>query len=1015
VAQRPHRRLAFPYEPLVVVAIVGVIAVVMSRGPVTTPSQAALPSLLSWSSNARPIEPRVSATRGWAPFRPQAPTADKEGDGARGRPAISLHVAAVVALLRGDSRQALEALNRQSTSSNDPAVWSDLSAAYYQTAVQYDAPAFLTSALAAADHALALNAELGAPLFNRALVLERLGLRSQAREAWQRFLAVESVGGWADEGRAHLGALAPVRPFLEVVDADYERAATNPAFVAGLAANDPFGARSAGVMEVLGRWGEAVLRNDTHAADRHFRVAANLGHAIARLNGDRLLAEAVAAIERRPDARPRLAGAHTQYLRGMTAVQSARPGEAEPILREAAATFAQANSPVALLAEHFSIITFSAQGRRGESGRLCQALLKRVGPEFPSLRALILSQLGVSRESRAEWGAAIEAIEESASIFARLGETKNVATQHRLLAFLYDRIDDRESAWRHRLAALHGLGGQRSLVLVKTVSSIVEAAILRSEWREALSFVTLQLEIARHIADDVQVADALLTRSILRERLSDNEGARSDGAEARAVAAGVRDAFYRRYLHVAGLRASAMRASTSPLHALAMLDEAVDFQATQSDRVNLPGLLLQRARARRRIGDLAGAVADVERGIFELERQRGSLPQGEARWGAFHGAAGLFDEGMELALETGDVDHAFRFTERSRARALIESYGATAEFDVRRLPLDIGVVSYTCLESRLVIFVATSSGVRAFPVPIRRDTLARDTEVLIRAVAENDSVNATRAGQIVYRHLFAPIEAALSAVSTIVIVPDATTSAIPFAALRHPKGELLLQKYAIVVASGAAVFAVAAERRAALTAKPSHAVVLSSSPPAGDPMALVFVEAEARRIAELYRSSSRIPEDAAQFDELSRLAPEADVLHFGGHAVGDDRGFEAASITLRQDGSERRVGPSEIAKLRLRRNATVVLAGCSTGRGVRRAAEGVVSVAYGFLSAGAPSVIATLWPINDKDAAIFFPRLHRRLTEGMRPAEALREAQRESIQRGDVPMSLWAAVENFGS
>jgi len=112
---------------------------------------------------------------------------------------------------------------------------------------------------------------------------------------------------------------------------------------------------------------------------------------------------------------------------------------------------------------------------------------------------------------------------------------------------------------------------------------------------------------------------------------------------------------------------------------------------------------------------------------------------------------------------------------------------------------------------------------------------------------------------------------------------------------------------------------------------------------------------------------------------------------------------------------ERRVGVAEIARLRLRPSSVVVLAGCSTARGERRASEGVISVAHGFLAAGAPSVIATLWPINDQAASVFFPRLHKRLAEGFSPAEALRQTQLESIRRGDVPASLWAAVQDIGS
>jgi CHAT domain-containing protein len=873
----------------------------------------------------------------------------------------------------------------------------------------------LANALAATDRALARDARYGEALFNRALMIERIGLRDDARDAWNRYLDVDSTGGWADEARAHVTALAPAKPFLEVLDGEYERAAKDSTAAATLVARDPFSARGMGVMEVLGRWGDAVTSGDEQAADRHLRVARQLGTAIVRRNGDRMLEQAVAAIDHAHDfARSRLAAAHVDYRRGIKAFQATRPGEAEPILRRTASEFAALNSPVAILAEHFAINAFYAQGHKDEAERQSQALLARVPWDFPSARALLLSQLGVAQGSHAAWGTAIRSLEESTALFESLGETQNVATQRRLLAFVYDRIDDRHTAWKYRLTALRGLGSQSSLMLAKTVSSIVDAAILHRDWHQAWSFVNLQLGIARRIEDRVQVADALMTRAVIRERIDDGIEARADLAEARTVAASVADPFYQQLLRVAELRTASMLATTPPTQAEAMLTEAIEFQKGRSDRLTLPGLFLQRARVRRTSGDRLGSFADVDRGIAELEQQRESLPAGEARWGAFHGAEELFGLGVELALDAGQIERAFRFAERSRARTLLESYDRSPELDLRRLSAGTLIIEYATLPTRLVIFTVTAAGVRATPVPIAPETLARDTEAMSRALRKGEVPEANRSAAIAYLHLIAPIETSLSDATAIVFVPDGATSAVPFALLRDARGSYLFERYPISVASGAAAFAAAHERRSSAKA-PESVLVLSAPSAATGSGNLEFADAEARQIASLYRSATRIREDAAQLDELIRRAPEADVIHFGGHAIGDDRGFEPASIVVRQNGTERRVGVGEVAKLHLRRTATVILAGCSTARGESRAAEGVISVAHGFLSAGAPTVIATLWPIDDEASATFFPRLHRRLAEGMPPAQALREAQRESIQRGDVPMSLWAAVEDFGS
>ena len=98
-----------------------------------------------------------------------------------------------------------------------------------------------------------------------------------------------------------------------------------------------------------------------------------------------------------------------------------------------------------------------------------------------------------------------------------------------------------------------------------------------------------------------------------------------------------------------------------------------------------------------------------------------------------------------------------------------------------------------------------------------------------------------------------------------------------------------------------------------------------------------------------------------------------------------------------------------------RHTRVVVLAACSSARGEERAGEGGISVARAFLAAGVPNVIATLWPIDDAAAADFFPRVHRHLAAGVAPAEALRAAQLECIQRREAPLGIWAAVQILGS
>jgi len=1004
---RVRRRLTWALVPLIAFAIAAAVWL-----PAQSPKPFSITSLLPASLlRTRPVEARVSGLA-WAPFaRKSLAPVQKAAGLTRGESwGVERQRRGLLELLVGDPRDAVATLEKASAT-NQPDVWSDLAAAYHEVAVVDHAPELLAEALCAADRALAVEPDRAEALFNRALALDHLGLRIDARAAWSHYLAVDPASGWADEARRHLGALPPERPFLQVLDEQYDRVARDSTAAAALYARDPFGARGQGIVEVLGRWGHAMVRGDVREAARHLDVARQLGRVVAR-GGDHTLEKAVAAIDRAEDRRP-LAAAHADFHDGMKAIHTS-PEQAEALLRRAAAAFRATGSPMLYPSSHFAAASAYLQGRRDDAATQLGALLAETPAEFPAYRGFMLWQLGNHRDARGEWGAAIAFYEQSTALFESVGERGNVATLRQILAGIYEKTGDPETAWKNRVASIGGPGMRANMIDERKVWSIAEAAILRRDWHMASSFLAVYAEVVRRSANDARFADALLLRAVVRDRLGDSKGAVAHIDEARLVASRVDDASYRGMLRASESRSVAMLHATPPATAETLLTRAIDYEETHGHPSALPALLLLRARARRVENDSSGALDDLERGIEQLERHRESLPEGAARWGAFHGAEELFEEAVDLAMSAGDHEAAFRYSEEARARALLDSYGATPDADLRAIPRGTVVVEYATLPASLAIFVADANGVVATKMSLSRAALAAEARTFAAALQDNRASHATRRGASLYGHLIAPIASRLTGAETVVFVPDGILATVPFGALVDPRGDYLLQQHAVVVAPSTAAFIVANQRRGRRAA-PRSALVVTASAPSAAGGNLQFVETEATRILQHYRITDRIGEDAVQFDELTARGPAADVIHFGGHAVGDPRGYEPASIVLRNRGEERRVGVAEIAKLRLDRTAVVVLAGCSTARGQRRAAEGVISVAHGFLSAGVPSAVATLWPISDRSAARFFPRLHEKLAAGLAPAEALRQVQLEAIRSGEIPSSMWAAVQVIGS
>jgi len=145
-------------------------------------------------------------------------------------------------------------------------------------------------------------------------------------------------------------------------------------------------------------------------------------------------------------------------------------------------------------------------------------------------------------------------------------------------------------------------------------------------------------------------------------------------------------------------------------------------------------------------------------------------------------------------------------------------------------------------------------------------------------------------------------------------------------------------------------------------------------------------------------------------------AREPEVVHRAAHLVPSTAvpGQRLLALRLGPTGRLELVGPVEISRWRYKLG-TVVLSGCSSASGPVLPAEGLMGMTRAWLAAGAQSVVASLWPVDD-DSGEFFSAFYRHLArepvqKQSGAAEALRRAQLEMI-RSDTWRSrpeYWAA------
>jgi CHAT domain-containing protein len=124
------------------------------------------------------------------------------------------------------------------------------------------------------------------------------------------------------------------------------------------------------------------------------------------------------------------------------------------------------------------------------------------------------------------------------------------------------------------------------------------------------------------------------------------------------------------------------------------------------------------------------------------------------------------------------------------------------------------------------------------------------------------------------------------------------------------------------------------------------------------------------------------------------------IIHLAMHGVLDSLRPILSSLAFSEDNDSLEsnfLQAHEISKMQLNADL-VVLSACETGYGNFEQGNGIASLARAFMYAGAPSLIVSLWSIEDKTGADIMKKLYHNLAKGMRKDEALKKAKLDYIQ-----------------
>ncbi len=154
--------------------------------------------------------------------------------------------------------------------------------------------------------------------------------------------------------------------------------------------------------------------------------------------------------------------------------------------------------------------------------------------------------------------------------------------------------------------------------------------------------------------------------------------------------------------------------------------------------------------------------------------------------------------------------------------------------------------------------------------------------------------------------------------------------------------------------------------------------------------------------------------------EFKRIASNYHIIHLAVHGESDTTSSMNTKLIFKNELDTLEDGElymHELFGLDLSHTELAVLSACETGIGKSYTGEGVFSMARGFAYAGCPSIVMSLWRVDDRFTSQLMKNFYKNLKKGENIAESLTNSKRqfidESGENGAHP-SNWAAFVPVG-
>jgi CHAT domain-containing protein len=590
--------------------------------------------------------------------------------------------------------------------------------------------------------------------------------------------------------------------------------------------------------------------------------------------------------------------------------------------------------------------------------------------------------LALLQFERGDSASALETAQQALPLLLSTHDREAYAVLSGVIASIYQQNDLLEDAWRHAQHALAMLEHCRHLRRQSILTTAANLARGSGLFRAAAYFRGISVGEADASANWTTLAFLLPRYTIDLGAIGRGDDAVRAIRSAERALLRVEDVNTRELasiqLAIAHAQLEGTHAATQPL-----LHKAIAAVRRRGMSFQLPSLLALLSAQAAASGDRALAQASLDEAIRLLARPPASASR-PASVGAVHAQAWDFTVATAEGL--------WRHGDRAGAYELLEDppiLGPGASQVVR--------LRYVVTASRILAVGHGPHGRIRFEVRRSAHAILSDVARLRRAMKRERELPALLdLLERLFTDLLEPVRSQVTGAAKLEILPDGPLHDLPFAALVDPAtGRHVIESVSVQYGDG----------QHSMTGDPSRAALLVAVDTPARHAALPHVRDEVRKVASVYREARVVEGTRGTVKRLVSEMGASEVFHFAGHAIVNRVRPERSQLVL----DDAVLSAEKIDQLSLPRLQLVVLSACRTASGLPAGREGRMGLPASFLRAGAESVVATQWEVEDetsKDVAIL---LHRHWTRGLSPADALRAAQLDVLSGQPGRPWTWAS------